>query len=220
MSSPARKNRSSVWHSHTLLLKVLQSSRRRSGANKVRFVFAAACTSQKAPCAGLGPKELASADPTVDVGPAQCRSPAKARSGARAFSCKRACPLACYCPPFTRRRLSAQARLACAMRYSWMLRFCSIISSRARSAARLGAVGVDLLGALGRVDEDEHVAALHLDKAGGDGQSAVLRAVRRAASAARPGTTAADRCCCGGRGCRACPRQAVGHDQRLSHGPS
>ena len=30
--------------------------------------LAAACTSSKTPCAGLGPKELASADPTVDVG--------------------------------------------------------------------------------------------------------------------------------------------------------
>ena len=41
------------------------------GAKKIQSVFAAACTPpQKTPCAGLGPKELASADPTVDVGPA------------------------------------------------------------------------------------------------------------------------------------------------------
>ena len=40
------------------------------GAKKIQSVFAAACTLQKTPCTGLGPKELASADPTVDVGPA------------------------------------------------------------------------------------------------------------------------------------------------------
>ena len=38
--------------------------------------FAAACTPQKTLCAGLGPKEPASADPTVDVRQAECRRPA------------------------------------------------------------------------------------------------------------------------------------------------
>ena len=50
--------------------------------------FAAACTSQKTLCAGLGPKELASADPTVDVGPEcifACNARKNARFGARAL---------------------------------------------------------------------------------------------------------------------------------------
>ncbi len=47
-------------------------------ANKVQYIFRGgvpqgdfrwACTSRKILCAGLGPEELASADPTVDVGP-------------------------------------------------------------------------------------------------------------------------------------------------------
>ena len=47
--------------------------------------LAAVCTSSKTPCAGLGPKELASADPTVDVGPvSQTRlRRVKAQSGAK-----------------------------------------------------------------------------------------------------------------------------------------
>ena len=51
----------------------LEKSRRVRAAAAARKrsnpFFAAACTPQKTPCAGLGPKELASADQTVDVGP-------------------------------------------------------------------------------------------------------------------------------------------------------
>ena len=51
----------------------LEKSRRVRAAAAARKrsnpFFATACTPQKTPCAGLGPKELASADPTVDVGP-------------------------------------------------------------------------------------------------------------------------------------------------------
>ena len=68
----------------SILVYVSQRSRRRSGAKKSNPFFAAACTSQKTPCAGLGPKELASADPTVDVGPAECRRPAYGGSKRRA----------------------------------------------------------------------------------------------------------------------------------------
>ncbi len=57
----------------------LEKSRRVRAAAAARKrsnpFFAAACTPQKTPCAGLGPKELASADPTVDVGP-ECVLPA------------------------------------------------------------------------------------------------------------------------------------------------
>ena len=61
-------------------------------ANKIQSAFAAACTPQKTPCAGLGPKELASADPTVDVGPEcifACYARKNARFGARALLQKR-----------------------------------------------------------------------------------------------------------------------------------
>ena len=70
----------------------LEKSRRVRAAAAARKrsnpFFAAACTSQKTPCAGLGPKELASADPTVDVGPEcifACNARKNARFGARAL---------------------------------------------------------------------------------------------------------------------------------------
>ena len=40
------------------------------GAKKIQSVFCGGVYAAKNTCAGLGPKELASADPTVDVGPA------------------------------------------------------------------------------------------------------------------------------------------------------
>jgi len=50
-----------------------QKSLAEFAARRPRIVFhpffAAACTSRKILCAGLGPAELASADPTADVGP-------------------------------------------------------------------------------------------------------------------------------------------------------
>ena len=65
---------SNFWGSlHYGLSFSLEKSRRVRAAAAARKrsnpFFAAACTPQKTPCAGLGPKELASADPTVDVGP-------------------------------------------------------------------------------------------------------------------------------------------------------
>ena len=65
---------SNFWGSlHYGLSFYLEKSRRVRAAAAARIntnpFFAEACTSQKTPCAGLGPKELASADPTVDVGP-------------------------------------------------------------------------------------------------------------------------------------------------------
>ena len=64
------------FHSLTVFIykvsvsNVSQSSRLASREKSQICFFAAACTSQNIPCAGLGPKEPASADPTVDVGPA------------------------------------------------------------------------------------------------------------------------------------------------------
>ena len=51
--------------------KVSPSSRRRSGANKLQSVFCGGVYVAKngLRVVSLGPKELASADPTVDVGP-------------------------------------------------------------------------------------------------------------------------------------------------------
>ena len=70
----------------------LEKSRRVRAAAAARKrsnpFFAAACTPQKTPCAGLGPKELALADPTVDVEPEcifACNARKNARFGARAF---------------------------------------------------------------------------------------------------------------------------------------
>ena len=67
---------SNFWGSLQILRGLsfyLEKSRRVRAAAAARKrsnpFFAAACTPQKTPCAGLGPKELASADPTVDVGP-------------------------------------------------------------------------------------------------------------------------------------------------------
>ena len=74
----------SARQSRALLFPVSQSSRRRSGAKKSNPFFAAACTSRKTLCAGLGPKELASADPTADVGPAERRRLANGQPRRRA----------------------------------------------------------------------------------------------------------------------------------------
>ena len=78
---------SNFWGSlHYGLSFYLEKSRRVRAAAAARKrsnpFFAAACTPQKTPCAGLGPKELASADPTVDVGP-ECVLSAVSRQNAR-----------------------------------------------------------------------------------------------------------------------------------------
>ena len=55
---------------------------RRASLLLISLTEFAACTPQKTLCAGLGPKELASADPTVDVGPASVAGRPKASRGA------------------------------------------------------------------------------------------------------------------------------------------
>ena len=110
-SQPRRRNKLPITSKRSgrcpLLFRLSKKPRRVRGpqaANRVPSIFRGgapqgdfrwACTSRKILCAGLGPAELASADPTADVGPECVRGRLRTRtrgSERNPFCQKRAAP--------------------------------------------------------------------------------------------------------------------------------